>query len=62
MGKKRGRKPIGGMRIILRLTPEEVAVLDKRRKETGATRTTLIRHALDAAYLGKRRSTDWSDR
>jgi len=57
---KRGRKPIGGKRIILRLTPEEVTALERTSKETGQTRTTLIRHAIDGAYLKKRRKSDWS--
>ncbi|GEM_PF-2454414 len=59
---KRGRPSIGGMRVILRLTPEEVTALQRLSKETGETRTTLIRHAIDGAYLHKRRKADWEKR
>ncbi len=57
---KRGRRPLGGIRIILRLTPPEVKALEEKRKETGVTRTELIRRAIEAAYLGKRRASDWN--
>ena len=56
---KRGRKPVGGIRIILRLTPPEVKALEEKQKESGASRTELIRRAIEAAYLGKRRASDW---
>ena len=56
---KRGRKPVGGLRIILRLTPQEVAVLEEKQKQTGQSRTDLIRRAIDAFYFGKRRESDW---
>lgn len=57
--RKRGRKPVGGLRIILRLTPQEVAVLDEKHKQTGHSRTDLIRRAIDAFYFSKRRQSDW---
>lgn len=59
--KKRGRKPVGGIRIILRLTPPEVKALEEKQKESGASRTELIRRAIEAAYLGKRRESDWNN-
>ncbi len=57
--KRRGRKPLGGLRIILRLTPQEVAVLDEKHRQTGHSRTDLIRRAIDAFYFSKRRESDW---
>jgi len=60
MAGKRGRKPVGGLRIILRLTPQEVQVLDEKHKQTGHSRTDLIRRAIDAFYFSKRRESDWS--
>ncbi len=59
--KKRGRKPLGGLRIILRLTPQEVQVLGEKQKELGLSRTDLIRRAIDAYYFTKRRESDWAN-
>ncbi len=60
--KKRGRKPMGGLRIILRLTPQQVLVLGEKHKETGLSRTDLIRRAIDAYYFTKRRESDWNEK
>jgi hypothetical protein len=60
--KKRGRKPLGGVRIILRLTPEEVQVLAEKQKQLGLSRTDLIRRAIGATYSAKRRETDWTEK
>ena len=60
--KKRGRKPLGGMRIILRLTPQEVHILAEKQKQTGMSRTDLIRRAIGATYFTKRRSSDWDNK
>jgi len=43
---------LGGIRIILRLTDPEVILLNKRQKESGLTRSELIRKAIDT-YWGK---------
>lgn len=59
-GKKRGRKPLGGLRVILRLTPDEVQVLSEKHKELGLNRSDLIRRAIDAYYFTKRRESDWT--
>lgn len=56
---KRGPKPKGGIRIILRLLPDLVEALDEEQKRSGRTRTDLIQRAIEAQYLGKRRKTDW---
>jgi hypothetical protein len=48
--KKRGPKPLGGLRIILRILPYQVELLDKVQKRTGITRTQLIQRAIDTVY------------
>jgi hypothetical protein len=60
--KKRGRKSLGGLRIILRLTPQEVEMLEQKHQQTGHSRTDLIRRAIDAFYFTKRRESDWEQR
>lgn len=57
--KKRGPKPKGGIRIILRLLPDLVTALDAEQRRSGGTRTDLIQRAIEAQYMGKRRKTDW---
>jgi hypothetical protein len=47
---KRGRKPLGGLRIILRLLPFQVKLLRKIQTKTGISRTELIRRAIDNIY------------
>ena len=47
---KRGRKPLGGFRIILRLLPFQVKLLRKIQTKTGISRTELIRRAIDSVY------------
>jgi hypothetical protein len=47
---KRGRKPLGGLRIILRLLPFQVKLLRKIQTKTGISRTELIRRAIDSVY------------
>jgi hypothetical protein len=59
MNKKRGRKSLGGLRIILRISPQEVELLERRQKETGLTRTEMIRRAIDNYWSEKRRETNW---
>jgi hypothetical protein len=59
ISKKRGPKPKGGIRIILRLLPDLITALDEEQKRSGRTRTDLIQRAIEAQYLGKRRKTDW---
>lgn len=56
---KRGPQPKGGIRIILRLLNDHIAVLDAEVKRSGRTRTDLIQRAIEAQYMGKRRETDW---
>ena len=56
---KRGRKSLGGLRIILRITPQEVELLEKRQKETGLSRTEMIRRAIDHFWAEKRHETNW---
>ncbi len=56
---KRGPKPLGGIRIILRLLPDEVEALDAEQQRSKRTRTELIRRAIASSYMGKRRDTDW---
>jgi hypothetical protein len=57
--KKRGRQSLGGLRVILRLLPSEVELLERRQKETGLTRTEMIRRAIDHYWSEKRRETNW---
>ena len=57
--KKRGRKSLGGLRIILRLTSQEVELLERRQKETGLSRTEMIRRAIDHYWSEKRHETNW---
>ena len=57
--KKRGPKPLGGLRIILRLTPSEVKLLEMRQQETGLSRTELIRRAVDNYWAEKRHESNW---
>ncbi len=59
MKKKRGRKSLGGLRIILRLTSQEVELLEKRQQETGLSRTEMIRRAIDHYWSEKRHETNW---
>ncbi len=59
MNKKRGRKSLGGLRIILRISPQEVELLERRQRETGLTRTEMIRRAIDHYWSEKRRETNW---
>jgi len=59
MKKKRGPKPLGGIRIILRLLPDEVTALDAEQQRSKRTRTELIRRAIAYTYMGKRRQLDW---
>ena len=59
MKKKRGRKSLGGLRIILRLTSQEVELLDRRQQETGLSRTEMIRRAVDHFWSEKRHQTGW---
>jgi len=47
---KRGRKPLGGLRIILRLLPFQVKLLRNIQTKTGISRTELIRRAIDKIY------------
>ena len=47
---KRGRKPLGGFRIILRLLPFQVKLLRNIQTKTGISRTELIRRAIDKIY------------
>ena len=47
---KRGRKSLGGLRIILRLLPFQVKLLRKIQTKTGISRTELIRRAIDSVY------------
>lgn len=56
---KRGRKSLGGLRIILRLTPQEVELLRIRHEQTGSSRTELIRRAIDEFYADKRHNDNW---
>jgi hypothetical protein len=56
---KRGRKSLGGLRIILRLTPQEVELLRMRQEQTGHSRTELIRRAIDEYWADKRHNNDW---
>lgn len=56
---KRGRKSLGGLRIILRLTPQQVELLRVRQEQTGSSRTELIRRAIDEYYADKRHNNDW---
>ena len=59
---KRGRKGFGGIRIMVHLTEEILKALEtevERRKDDRVTRAELIRRALEAQYLGKRRQSDW---
>jgi len=56
--KKRGPKPLGGIRIILRLLPDEIEALDKEQQRSKRTRTELIRRAVLIAYTNKRRDVD----
>jgi hypothetical protein len=60
MQKKRGPKPLGGTRVIIRLFQAELAALDAQQQKSKKTRTTLIREAIARAYMGKRRDSDWS--
>ena len=59
MKKKRGRKSLGGLRIILRISPQEVELLERRQKETGLTRTEMIRRAIDNYWSEKRSESNW---
>lgn len=59
MKKKRGRKSLGGLRIILRLTSQEVELLERRQKDTGLSRTEMIRRAIDHYWSEKRHETNW---
>lgn len=59
---KRGRKGFGGIRIMVHLTEEILKALEvevERQKDDRVTRAELIRRALEAQYLGKRRKSDW---
>ena len=56
---KRGPKPLGGIRIILRLTPSEVKLLEMRQQQTGLSRTELIRRAVDNYWTEKRQESNW---
>ena len=52
--KKRGRKSLGGLRIILRLTDANVSLLEERHKETRRTRSEMIRIAIDKFWSDRR--------
>lgn len=56
---KRGRKNLGGMRVILRLTPKEVELLAEGQKFTKLTRTGMIREAISGYWSDRRRVTSW---
>jgi hypothetical protein len=56
---KRGRKNLGGIRIILRLTPKEVELLTAGQKITNLTRTEMIREAISGYWSDRRRVTSW---
>jgi metal-responsive CopG/Arc/MetJ family transcriptional regulator len=47
------------LRIILRLTSQEVELLEKRQQETGLSRTEMIRRAIDHYWSEKRHETNW---
>ena len=60
--KPHGRRGFGGIRIVVHLTAEILKALEmevERQKEDRITRAELIRRAIEAQYLGKRRKTDW---
>lgn len=59
---KRGRKGFGGIRVMVHLTEDILKALEvevERQKGDRVTRAELIRRALEAQYLGKRRKSDW---
>jgi hypothetical protein len=56
---KRGRKNLGGIRVILRLTPREVEILAEGQKMTKLTRTQMIREAIAGYWTDRRRVTSW---
>jgi hypothetical protein len=54
----RGRKGFGGIRIVVHLTEEILKALDaevERRKDDRISRAELIRRAIEARYLGRKR-------
>jgi len=56
--KKRGRKGFGGIRVVVHLTEEILKALDvevERRKADRISRAELIRRAIEARYLGRKR-------
>jgi hypothetical protein len=55
-GKKKPEKDSSaGIRLVLQLTPREVALLDRKQKETGTHRKDLIHQAIEETY-----KYDWS--
>ena len=56
---KRGRKNLGGMRVILRLTPKELELLTAGQAITKLTRTEMIREAISGYWSDRRRVTSW---
>jgi len=59
--KKRGRKSLGGLRIILRLTDANVSLLEERRKGTKFTRSQMIRMAVERCWSDRRIYTHFGD-
>lgn len=56
--KHRGNQGFGGIRVMVHLTREILDVLDaevERRKSERVSRAELIRRAIEARYLGRKR-------
>lgn len=49
-GRKRGPKPLGGKRIILRLLKGDLEIVDKQVKKTGLPRYVIIQNAVRKVY------------
>lgn len=56
--KHRGNQGFGGIKVLVHLTQEILDVLDaelKRRNDRRLSRAELIRRAIEARYLGRKR-------
>jgi len=59
----RGRTGFGGIRVVVHLTQEILTALEiERQKDTRVSRAELIRQAIEAKYLKKKRGDDITKR